>query len=328
MTNYGELVQAIEQAHQRIAPHLRRTPVELSPFLSAATGARVWCKLENYQRTGSFKLRGALNKVLSSSRAEQQRGFVAASTGNHGAAMAYAARLCDAPVTVFVPTTADPDKVERLRRDGVSVEIAGDDCTDAEAAARVFAADRGVTYVSPYNDLTVVAGQGTLGLELHEQLPDLDAVFIALGGGGLTGGVAAWLKSVRPKIQVVGCSPLNSAVMVRSIQAGRILDLPSLPTLSEGTAGGVEHQSITFEICRQFVDRLEMVPESAIADALRAFMTNHHAMIEGAAAVPMAAVLADGRSLAGQCVAVVVCGANIAMNTLHRILNHEDPLAD
>lgn len=320
MTTHEELVREIEAAHARISPHVRRTPVEPSPFLTTATGAEVWCKLENHQETGSFKLRGALNRVLSASEEEQKRGFVTASTGNHGAAMARAVDLCGAPLTVFVPTSADAGKIERLRRTGVGVEVGGEDCIDAEARARAFTDKNALTYVSPYNDSLVVAGQGTLGLELSAQVPDLDAVFIALGGGGLTAGVAAWLKSARPATAVVACSPLNSAVMIHSIQAGRILELPSEPTLSDGTAGGVEEGSITFDLCRRYVDRWETVLEPAIADALRTFITQHHSLIEGAAAVPMAALLATGHSLAGQRVAVVACGSNIATDTLREVL--------
>ncbi|MDH3403908.1 MAG: threonine/serine dehydratase [Acidobacteriota bacterium] len=313
----------IRAAHERIAPHVRRTPVEPSPWLSAATGAEVWVKLESHQITGSFKARGAVNRVLAADLETRRRGFVAASTGNHGAALAYAAGLVGAPATVFVPATADPDKVRRLRASAVRVEVAGQDCVEAEAAARAAARSEGATYVSPYNDPAVVAGQGTVGRELAAQVPGLDAVFVALGGGGLLGGCAAWLKAARPETEIVACSPRNSAVMMRSLAAGRILDLPSLPTLSDGTAGGVEPGAITFELCRELIDRQVEVEEAAIAWALRAFVGHHHALIEGAAAVPIAALLAMERNFAGRKVAVVLCGANIAPAKLGEILRDE-----
>jgi threonine dehydratase len=302
---------------------VRRTPVERSAWLSAATGAEVWVKLECHQITGSFKARGAVNRVLAATPEARDRGFVAASTGNHGAALAYAAALVSAPATVFVPASADPDKVKRLRASAVRVEVAGDDCVEAESAARAFAEHEGATYVSPYNDPLVVAGQGTVGLELREQVPELDAVFVALGGGGLLGGCAAYLKAQRPETEVVACSPRNSAVMMRSLAAGRILDLPSLPTLSDGTAGGVEAGAITFELCREAIDRCAEVDEAAIAEVLRDFIGHHHVLIEGAAAVPIAALLALGSEFAGRKVAIVLCGANIAAGTLGEILRNE-----
>jgi threonine dehydratase len=325
MESIDRLTGAVERARARIAPHVRRTPVEPSAWLSALTGADVHCKLENHQLTGSFKLRGAVNRVLGASEATRRRGFVAASTGNHGAAVAHAAKLCGSTVTVFVPRSADSRKVERLRRGGVPVETAGEDCLEAEAAARAFAERTGSTYVSPYNDPEVVAGQGTLGAELAEQVEDLDAVLVALGGGGLAAGSAAALKAARPGVEIVACSPARSAVMIESIRAGRILDLPSTATLSDGTAGGVEAGSVTFDWCRRLVDDYVTVDEVDIAAALRDFVGHHHSLIEGAAAVPVAALLAGGRRWAGRRVAVVLCGANIALHTLRRVLDDAPP---
>jgi threonine dehydratase len=314
------LYAAIEEAAGRIGEHIRRTPVEASPWLGAATGAEVHLKLENHQLTGSFKLRGALNRVLATDAATRRRGFVAASTGNHGLAMAHACSLVDAALTVFVPTTAEPAKLALLAQRDVVVESVGDDCTAAEAAARAWAEGQGATYVSPYNDAAVIAGQGTLGLELGRQVPGLDAVFVALGGGGLIAGAARALRAAAPGLEVVACSPSNSAVMARSLTAGEILDLPSKPTLSDGTAGGVEAGAITFDLCRELVSRSFLVPELDIAAALRDFVGHHHSLIEGAAAVPIAALLASGRRYAGRRVAVVLCGANIAPGALARIL--------
>jgi len=315
-----QLSTAIDQADARIGEYIRRTPVEHSPWLSEATGGEVYLKLENHQLTGSFKLRGALNRVLSSDEATRGRGFVAASTGNHGLAMTHAAGLIGAELTVFVPTTAEAAKVELLRKAGVEVHAVGEDCTEAEAAARAFSDEQERTYVSPYNDPVVIAGQGTLGAELARQLPDLDAVFIALGGGGLMAGAAAYLKTAQPLIEIVGCSPVNSAVMARSLEAGQLLDLPSQPTLSDGTAGGVEAGSITFELCQELVDRCVLVQESAIADALKAFTGRHHSLIEGAAAMVVAGLWTEGSRYADKRVALVLCGANISPSTLSGIL--------
>ena len=315
-----DAVREVKAAAERIAPHVRETWLEHSPHFSAATGAKVYFKMENLQHTGSFKARGALNKVLSLSPEELSRGVVAASTGNHGAAAAYAAGIAKSHAVVFVPENASPDKLRTVGRLGAEVRFHGDDCMVAELFARRYAADNGMAYISPYNDPLVVGGQGTIGIELARQLDTIDAVFVSLGGGGLISGIAAYLESVRPGAQIVGCSPENSQVMIKSVEAGKILDLPSLPTLSDGTAGGVEAGSITFNLCRKLVDDYVTVTEEAIAESWREFSTSHHMMIEGAAAVAVAALMKNRDRFAGQNVVVVLCGANIGMNSIRAML--------
>ncbi len=263
MIDADAVAAAVPLAHQRIARYARRTPVQRSPWLSETTGADVWLKLENFQVTGSFKVRGALHRVLEAAPEERAAGFVAASTGNHGLAVAHAAGVVDAPAIVYVPVNANEDKVARLEAAGVEVRAHGDDAVVAERAARAFGEESGRIYISPYNDPSVIAGQGTVGLELEEQVSGLDAVFVALGGGGLLSGAAAILKSRRPGIEVVAASPAASAVMIESLHAGEILDLPSSETLSDGTAGGVEEGSITFPLCRELIDRRYTVDEKA-----------------------------------------------------------------
>jgi threonine dehydratase len=186
--------------------------------------------------------------------------------------------------------------------------------------ARRHAASTGAVYVSPYNDPWVVAGQGSLGVELAEQVDDLDAVFIALGGGGLLSGVGAYLRSVRPGVEIVACSPENSCVMHQSAQAGRILDLPSLPTLSDGTAGGVEDDSITLDWVCQTVDHYVLVSEEEIRRAMVEIIGGHHQLIEGAAGVAVAAFQKERQRYRGKRVAIVLCGANIALGTLRQVL--------
>ena len=313
----ASLAAAIQAADLRTQPHLRTTPLEWSPWLSRVTGGQVHLKLENLQLTGSFKIRGALNRVL---QAPERSRFVTASTGNHGAAMAHAVQLTQSELTVFVPETADSGKVERLRSLGVGIRIAGTDCTDTEIAARNSANESESIYVSPYNDPEIVAGQGTLGLAIARQLPEVDTVLVALGGGGLASGCAAALKSHDPKVQVVACSPKASAVMMASVEAGRILDLESAPTLSDGTAGGVEEGSITFELCRNLLDQYVSVSESEIASALLSTLEEHHTLVEGAAAVAVASALSMGKALEGRNVVVILCGANIAIPVLSDVL--------
>ncbi|MEM1247802.1 MAG: pyridoxal-phosphate dependent enzyme [Acidobacteriota bacterium] len=315
-----ELVQRAEDARRRIRGRLRETPLEPSPWLSEATGAEVRLKCENLQVTGSFKLRGALNKVLSS---PSDTRFVTASTGNHAAAMAHAVGRNTEQLTIFVPKTADPAKVERLVRLGLDVRLEGVDGIEAEAAARAHASANGQSYVSPYNDLDIVAGQATLGLELLEQWPKVEQIYLALGGGGLASGCAL---AVAPQTRVVACSPAASDVMRASVAAGEILDLPSDPTLSDGTAGGVEAESVTFDLCKALIDDYPVVSEQQIGQALYRTIEEHRSLIEGAAAVPIATLLERGRRLEGQRIAVVLCGANISPSTLRDVLvEHVSP---
>jgi threonine dehydratase len=307
-------------AEERIRPYVRETFLEHSPFFSRLAEANVFFKLENLQHTGSFKVRGATNKLLALPSEERTRGVVAASTGNHGSAVAFASQRIDVPSVVFMPETALSGKIQALESSRAEVRLSGQDCIEAEAAARRYAAERGMAYLSPYNDAQVIGGQGTVGLELARQLDKIDAVFVSLGGGGLISGIAGCLKDVQPGVQVFGCSPENSRVMIESVKAGRILDLPSLPTLSDGTAGGVEAGSITFELCRRLVDSYVTVTEEEIVDSLRLFLETHHMLIEGAAAVAIASLLKLRERVAGENVVVVLCGANIDKDTLKGIL--------
>ncbi len=315
-----EIEPEVLAAAERLRGRVRETPVDRSPELDRLTGATVHLKLENIQHTGSFKLRGAMNKVLSLPDEERRGGVVAASTGNHGAGVAFACREAGIPCRVFVPEGSSASKLAAMRSYGASVEEAGNDGVVSERLARRFARDRGLAYVSPYNDAQVVVGQGTIGEELARQVEALDAIFISLGGGGLISGVAGYLKALRPGLEVVACSASNSAVMYESLRAGEILDLESLPTLSDGTAGGVEEGTITFPLCRELIDRHVVVPEAEIAAALRLMIERQHLLVEGAAALAVAALLAAGDRYRDASVAVVLCGGNISVKTLRTVL--------
>lgn len=307
-------------AANRMAAYIRETPLEYSPFFSDLTGARVWFKLENLQHTSSFKLRGAFNKLLTMSDEQRARGCVTASSGNHGAAIAWAMEKLKVEGIVFVPEQTTSTKVDAIRRAGAEVRFHGNDGLDTEIYARNYAAEHEMEYLSPYNDIAVIAGQGTCGVEIARQLPDLDAVFIAVGGGGLIAGVGTFLKSVKPQVDIVSCQPAASAVMTESIKAGRILELASEPTLSDGTAGGIESDAITFALCRQLIDRFVVVSEAEIAAAMRDFMDSHHMLLEGAAGVAIAGLLANKEQYAEKNVVVIICGGNISRETLQRVI--------
>ena len=307
-------------AANRIASYIRETPLDYSPYFSELTGANVYFKLENLQHTGSFKLRGAFNKLLSLSEEDREAGGVAASSGNHGAAIAYAMKVLAVAGTIFVPEQTSPTKVDAIKRAGGDVRFFGTDGLDTEMHAREYAEENGMVYLSPYNDPDVIAGQGTCGVEIAKQLSDVGAVFIAVGGGGLISGVATFLKSVNPSLAVVACQPAASAVMTESVKAGKILDLPSTPTLSDGTAGGIEANAITFDICRELTDEFVVVSEEQIAEAMRGFIDSHHMLAEGAAGVAIAGLLASGDKHKGKNVVVIVCGGNVSRETLKQVI--------
>ena len=307
-------------AANRIGEYIRETPLDYSPYFSQLTGANVYLKLENLQHTGSFKLRGAFNKLLLLTAEERQVGCVTASSGNHGAAIAYAMEKLGVNGVIFVPEQTSPTKVDAIKLAGGDVRFFGTDGLDTEMHAREYAAQNGMTYLSPYNDAAVIAGQGTCGVEIAKQLPVVDAVFIAVGGGGLISGVGSFLKSVNPGTRIVSCQPAASAVMTESVKAGEILDLPSEKTLSDGTAGGIEAGAITFDICRNICDEYEVVSEDQIADAMRMFIDSHHMLPEGAAGVAIAGLIASAEEYAGKNVVIIICGGNVSRDTLKKVI--------
>ena len=316
-----QVAGAATEAAGRIQELIRPTPLKLSRLFSEKSGAEVWFKLENLQHTGSFKLRGAANCLMSLSHEQRAQGCVTASSGNHGAAVAYAMRALDIRGVIFVPEQTSPVKVEAIRRYGGEVCFFGNDGLDTEQHAREYAEREGQYYVSPYNDAAVIAGQGTCGIEIAEQLPDIDAVFIAVGGGGLLSGVGSVLKACNPDIRVFACQPEASAVMAKSVAAGRILDLPSEKTLSDGTAGGVEPEAITFALCQQLADEFVLVGEAEIAAAMGEYIEAEKTPIEGAAGVAIAAMQQRKDVVQGLKVAVIICGGNISQDTLDTVLS-------
>ena len=314
-----DLVQRITQAERQIRPHVRETPVVQSLALSEATGADVWLKCENLQVTGSFKARGATHRMLSLPEDVRRRGVIAASSGNHGVGVAYAGHTLGIPVTVYVPDFVSPAKSAAMRRLGATVTVFGTDGLDTETEARRVANAHGQAYVSPYNDWSVVAGQGTVGVELRRQLDDISTVIVAVGGGGLIGGTGAYLKHFAPNVRVIGAQPANSNVMIESMRVGRVVAIPSSPTLSDGTAGGIELDTVTFALCRSVVDEWIEIGEEEIAAAMRHAIEVEHMLIEGSAGVAIAALSKCGALPSGR-VVVVLCGANVSSVRLREVL--------
>lgn len=312
---------AVRAAGRRTRGKIQRTPLVRSASFSDDIAANVYFKLENQQTTGSFKFRGASNRLLTLSEEQRAKGCVAASSGNHGAAVACAMQELGLSGVIFVPQQTSKVKVEKIKSYGGDVRFFGVDGLDTEEHARQYAEENGMLYLSPYNDEQVIAGQGTCGAEILEQLPGIDAVFVAVGGGGLIGGIGSVIKAHNPNIRVFGCQPKASAVMAQSVAAGEILDMPSAPTLSDGTAGGIEPGAITFPLNQAVVDEWVIVDEQQIADAMRLYIRREGHSIEGAAAVAVAGMLASKTVIKGLNVVVVVCGGNIAADKLAAVMD-------
>ena len=317
-----DIVQLILDASSRIKPFIRRTTFSYSEVFSKLIDGEVYFKLENQQFTGSFKARGALNKILALNESGKSlSSVISASTGNHGAAVAYAARQAKIECNIYVPEESSKAKLSNMKNYGANINIFGSDCVEAETKAREVSEKNQVPYISPYNDFHIVSGQGTVGAEIKSQANELDAIIISIGGGGLMAGTASFLKSVWPNIKVIGCSPSNSAIMIHSMEAGKILELQSLPTLSDGTAGGVEQESITFPLCCKLVDETILISEKEIKDAMVFYIENEHQLIEGAAGTAVAALIKMKDKLKGKKIGVVICGGNIAIDTLKQVIN-------
>jgi threonine dehydratase len=308
------------EAEKRIRTCIRETPLEFSRYLSRVGESNVFLKLENLQTTGSFKLRGAANKLLSLRPEEKRRGLVTASSGNHGAAFAYLLDKLRLQGTIFLPHHTSAAKVDSLRLYGAQLEFHGDDCLLTEAFAKKNSEETGRTFVSPYNDVKIIGGHGTIGAELQRQAERIDAVFIPVGGGGLASGIAGYLKSVAGEIEIIGCQPQNSPVMYESVKAGKIVQMESLPTLSDGTAGGIEEGSVTFDICRECLDEFVLVSEDEIKEALVLFLAKHHMLIEGSAALAIASYLKLKERFKNRTVVLIISGAKLSLEKLKEIL--------
>ena len=313
-----DLKELCQTAYNNIKKHIVKTPLIHSKNLSSISDSNVFLKLENFQYTGSFKLRGAINKILNLS--DKSIAVVAASSGNHGAAIAYSLRKLNMKGLVYVPENAVPSKVKLIKKYGIKIRYSGNDSLIAELSAISYAKENNLSFVSPYNDIDVISGQGTIGVEMINQMKDLDVVFITVGGGGLISGVGGYLKSINSNIKIIGCSPENSPVMKISLNKGKIIEYDSLPTLSEGSAGGIERDSITYNFCEEFIDDFYLVSEEEIIENIKFFIANEKLLIEGAAAVSVAAFLKNKKLFNGMNVGIIICGGNIGNDTLKSIL--------
>ena len=315
MSLLTDIYNASLEAHTALRPQVRETPCDRSHTLSMLYGCDLFLKGEHLQHTGSFKFRGASNKIRKLSAEQKARGVITASSGNHGQAMALAGAMAGVPVTVFASATASPQKLEAIRAYGATLTTIDKDALSVELEASETAARQGRIYVSPYNDPDVIAGQGTVGFELHEAGHTLDAVFVAVGGGGLISGFGAVMKQLSPATRIIGCWPTGSVAMYASLLAGEIVESEEHDTLSDGTAGGLEPGTVTFPLCQSVIDDCILVSEAEIKTAMKVLARYERWMVEGAAGVAMAAFMQQAEQWRGKRVAVVLCGKNITLET-------------
>lgn len=314
----------VQAAATAIAPFIRRTPVMRAPDLEEPGGARIFLKLENLQTTGSFKLRGAANRILALSPEERERGVVACSSGNHGRAVAHFSGAQGIPATICVPSWVDAVKLAGMERAGARVVLAGDSYDEAEARAWTLAEEEDLVFILPFDDPWIAAGQGTLAIELLEDIPDLATVIVPLSGGGLAGGMAYGLKEVRPEIRVVAASASKARVMYESLQVGQPVTMPEEETLAEALSGGIGATNrYSLPLIRELVDEHLLIEEEEIRSAMLYASGSLNLLVEGGGAVALAGVLGHRCDLSTETgrgdVAVVLSGGNVSLPRLQNL---------
>jgi threonine dehydratase len=317
-------LQDIYRARRAIAGRIRRTPLAVSDSLSRAAGAPVHLKLEHLQITGSFKLRGATNAILALSPEQRGEGVVGVSTGNHGRGLAYAAKQADVRCVICMSRLVPQNKVDAIKALGAEVRIVGASQDDAQLEVDGLVAEQGMTMLPPFDHADVIAGQGTLGLELLEDLPELETCIVPLSGGGLIAGIARAIKSANPRARVVGVTMAQGAAMYQSQKAGRPVEVEETASLADSLGGGIgQDNRYTFAMVRELVDDLLLVEEDQIADAIRHAYWREQQIIEGGAAVGIAALRAGLIGRPGV-TAVVLSGGNIDMTQHARLIRNDD----
>ncbi len=311
------------EARKAIGDSIRRTPLVESEFLSRFCDASVHLKLENLQITNSFKIRGALNRILHLSEEEKRRGVITASAGNHAQAVAIATEKLDLPAKILVPRNTPQIKIDKIKKHQVELILYGDVYDEAEEKAIELARQEGLTYVSPYNDQFVIAGQGTIGLEILEDLPGVNTIIVPVGGGGLVSGIAVAVKSTNPSVEVVGVQSESSPVIYESLRAGRIVTCEMRESIAEGLHGGIEKGSMTFDIIRRHVDAVLLVREETIRKAVYLLWRQEKQVVEGAGAAAIAPILERRNLFKGKTIVAVLSGGNIDNKLFQEILATE-----
>jgi threonine dehydratase len=315
----GVTLEAIRAARKRIGKEIYHSPCPYSLSLSRLCGCEIYCKMEHLQVTGSFKERGARNKLKQLDEAQKRAGVIAASAGNHALALAYHGRELGVGVTVVMPKYAPLVKVSNCRSFGANVILCGDSFQEAKDHAMALKEEKGLVYVHGFDDEQIIAGAGTLGLEILEDVPDVDAVIVPIGGGGLIAGIGTAVKALKPAVRIIGVEPKNAPTMHDSLKRGVVTRVQPLPTLADGLAVG-EAGRLSLEITRQVMDELVMLDEVQIATAILRLLELEKTVVEGAGATPLAGAIVKAEALKGKKVVLVLAGGNIDVNIISRII--------
>ena len=313
-------ITLIWEARRNLAGNIHRTPLLYSPALSSMTGAEIYLKMECWQLTGSFKVRGVLNMVSSMTKQERNKGLVTASSGNHGTALSYAASIHGNPPTrVYLPKNADPKKVEKIRGYGAEAVLFGENYTEALDEAQRYVKEVNGTYVHSHSHPLILAGQGTIGLEVMEDLPDPDTVIVPVGGGGLISGVSTAVKSVNPETRIIGVEPTAAPGAYLSFRDGRCHERIDLkPSVADGLLGTLT--PLTYSVTKDRVESIKLVEDHEVVEAMRALQSKEQLMVEGSASVGLAAILSGKIDVKGEKVVLILTGRNIDADRYNRLI--------
>jgi len=321
MTVYSDETIDTDAAYQRIKQLIRKTPLEECKELSRITHSQIYLKMEHWQRTGAFKIRGALNHMLQLSQKEKSQGVITASAGNHGLGVAFASELLEMKARIVLPVSASPTKIKMLNHFGVDIVQAGRDYDESEDVAYRIEQDCDLTFIHAFEDPRIIAGQGTIGLEILNDLPETDVILVPVGGGGLISGIAIAAKQLKPEIKIIGVQSEASPAMYRALKANRAIESPIEKTIADGLAGRLVSPNILPTV-QHYVDDLLLVTESDIVKAIVFLLENSRTLVEGAAAVGVAAILSKQISVEDKKCVVVLTGRNIDVAAVKTVLEH------
>ena len=315
-------LDAIREAYQKIKEFVRKTPLIHSAYLSELCGNNVYLKLENLQLTNAFKIRGALNRMLQLSIEEKTKGIITASSGNHAQGIALAARHLEIPAKIVIPKNIAVAKLNKIKQYNVTIIQEGD-FDEIESKARMLSTQEGLTYISPYNDLNIIEGQGTITLEIYEELENVDVIIVPIGGGGLISGIAFTAKALNPNIKIIGVQTKGASTMFNSWKAGKIIEIEEFNTIAEGLLGGLEPGAITFELIQNYVDEIVLVDEESVKKAIQLLWELEGQIVEGAGATVVAYLLENTLQFKNRNVVAVISGGNINESLFKNILTKD-----
>jgi threonine dehydratase len=318
----------IQDARGSIRDIVKKTPLARSEYLSGLTGSDVYLKLENQQVSNAFKIRGALNRMMKLTPEEKARGVIAASSGNHAQAVAIGAERLNLVATLVVPETTPKIKIEKIRSHKVELIVHGAKYDLAEEYAHRLAKEKDLTFVSSYNDPMVVAGQGTVGLEILEELPSVDSIVVPVSGGSILSGVAVAAKSIKPSVEVLGAQPETVAAMYHCLKAGKIINVEMKPTIAEGLDGNIEQGCITFRLVQEYVDEILLFKEETIKEMIRILWQKEQQVVEASGAIAIAPIVETPKRFAGKRTVAVITGGNIDRAVFESIINSPQRVVD